>query len=195
MPQAQRTIRCGGMSTLRQRKDVKRKDLGQERQIPDSREDHAKRTQTSFQTWWTGIWVVFGAVLGVSLGLLNCTYMATLHENDLWFSNIKEVEREISFRTECGLYYSYYKQMIQASSIEQGLLELIYDNKTESRRTINVLQRMNIYQEVFLSILYRLLPVQGVTLLAQGFASSLSRGTPRWKRARTGGRYRQCLIA
>uniref|UniRef100_A0A3B3RLH1 Dpy-19 like C-mannosyltransferase 3 n=1 Tax=Paramormyrops kingsleyae TaxID=1676925 RepID=A0A3B3RLH1_9TELE len=113
-----------------------------------------------FQTWWTGIWVVFGAVLGVSLGLLNCTYMATLHENDLWFSNIKEVEREISFRTECGLYYSYYKQMIQASSIEQGLLELIYDNKTESRRTINVLQRMNIYQEVFLSILYRLLPVQ-----------------------------------
>ncbi|XP_048886250.1 probable C-mannosyltransferase DPY19L3 isoform X1 [Brienomyrus brachyistius] len=154
------TIRCGGMSTLRQRKDVKRKDLGQERQIPDSREDHAKRTQTSLQTWWTGIWVAFGVVLGVSLGLLNCIYVATLHENDLWFSNIKEVEREISFRTECGLYYSYYKQMIQASSIEQGLFELIYDNKTESRRTINVLQRMNIYQEVFLSILYRLLSVQ-----------------------------------
>lgn len=36
----------------------------------------------------------------------------------------------------------------------------MYDNKTESMRTINLLQRMNIYQEVFLSILYRVLPIQ-----------------------------------
>lgn len=34
--------------------------------------------------------------------------------------HLQEVEREISFRTECGLYYSYYKQMIQAASIQQG---------------------------------------------------------------------------
>jgi hypothetical protein len=30
------------------------------------------------------------------------------------------VEREISFRTECGLYYSYYKQMLQAPTLTQG---------------------------------------------------------------------------
>lgn len=41
-----------------------------------------------------------------------------------------------------------------------GLSELIHDNLTESKRTINLLQRMNIYQEVLLSILYRLLPIQ-----------------------------------
>lgn len=41
-----------------------------------------------------------------------------------------------------------------------GLSDLIHDNLTESRRTINLLQRMNIYQEVFLSVLYRLLPIQ-----------------------------------
>uniref|UniRef100_A0A3P8UJS0 Dpy-19 like C-mannosyltransferase 3 n=1 Tax=Cynoglossus semilaevis TaxID=244447 RepID=A0A3P8UJS0_CYNSE len=96
----------------------------------------------------------------LGLGLLCCIYVATLHENDLWFSNIKEVQREISFRTECGLYYSYYKQMLQAPSIQQGLSDLINDNLTESRRTINLLQRMNIYQEVFLSLFYRLLPIQ-----------------------------------
>lgn len=33
----------------------------------------------------------------------------------------QEVEREISFRTECGLYYSYYKQMLSASSIQEGM--------------------------------------------------------------------------
>uniref|UniRef100_A0A8C1ZS74 C-mannosyltransferase DPY19L3 n=1 Tax=Cyprinus carpio TaxID=7962 RepID=A0A8C1ZS74_CYPCA len=101
-----------------------------------------------------------GSIVGISLGLLCCIYVSTLHENDLWFSNIKEVEREISFRTECGLYYSYYKQMLKAPSIQQGLYELIHDNTTESKRTINILQRMNIYQEVFLSILYRILHIQ-----------------------------------
>uniref|UniRef100_A0A8C6SQF7 Dpy-19 like C-mannosyltransferase 3 n=1 Tax=Neogobius melanostomus TaxID=47308 RepID=A0A8C6SQF7_9GOBI len=109
-------------------------------------------------SWGSIIWTSVGWSVSVGLGLLCCIYVATLHENDLWFSNIKEVEREISFRTECGLYYSYYKQMLQAPSIR--LFELIHDNLTESKRTINLLQRMNIYQEVFLSVLYRLLPVQ-----------------------------------
>uniref|UniRef100_A0A673WN58 Dpy-19 like C-mannosyltransferase 3 n=1 Tax=Salmo trutta TaxID=8032 RepID=A0A673WN58_SALTR len=108
----------------------------------------------------TVLWVAIGWIVGISLGMLCCIYVATLHENDLWFSNIKEVEREISFRTECGLYYSYYKQMLRAPSIQQGLSELISDNATESKRTINLLRRMNIYQEVFLGVLYRILPIQ-----------------------------------
>uniref|UniRef100_A0A673WCP0 Dpy-19 like C-mannosyltransferase 3 n=1 Tax=Salmo trutta TaxID=8032 RepID=A0A673WCP0_SALTR len=111
-------------------------------------------------TWRTVLWVAIGWIVGISLGMLCCIYVATLHENDLWFSNIKEVEREISFRTECGLYYSYYKQMLRAPSIQQGLSELISDNATESKRTINLLRRMNIYQEVFLGVLYRILPIQ-----------------------------------
>uniref|UniRef100_A0A3P8QV14 Dpy-19 like C-mannosyltransferase 3 n=1 Tax=Astatotilapia calliptera TaxID=8154 RepID=A0A3P8QV14_ASTCA len=111
-------------------------------------------------SWGAIIWTSVGWSVSVGLGLLCCIYVATLHENDLWFSNIKEVEREISFRTECGLYYSYYKQMLHAPSIQEGLKEMIHDNLTESKRTINLLQRMNIYQEVFLSVLYRLLPIQ-----------------------------------
>ncbi|MEE6500543.1 hypothetical protein FKM82_003826 [Ascaphus truei] len=71
---------------------------------------------------------------------------------------LQEVEREISFRTECGLYYSYYKQMLLAPSIKQGIIDLIYDNRTESMRTINILERMNVYQEVFLAMVYRCLP-------------------------------------
>ncbi|XP_042294435.1 probable C-mannosyltransferase DPY19L3 isoform X1 [Sceloporus undulatus] len=109
---------------------------------------------------WKKLSPLVGGIVGISLGILTSVYVATLHENDLWFSNIKEVEREISFRTECGLYYSYYKQMLQAPSIQIGLHGLIYDNKTESMRTINILGRMNVYQEVFLSILYTLFHVK-----------------------------------
>ncbi|XP_016352597.1 probable C-mannosyltransferase DPY19L3 isoform X2 [Sinocyclocheilus anshuiensis] len=150
------------MTALRQRKGNRGKDPGPSVQNlkPDCTAEPRERFATGGFSWWTILCVMTGSIVGISLGLLCCIYVATLHENDLWFSNIKEVEREISFRTECGLYYSYYKQMLKAPSIQQGLYELIHDDTTESKRTINILQRMNIYQEVFLSILYRILPIQ-----------------------------------
>ncbi|XP_068432144.1 protein C-mannosyl-transferase DPY19L3 isoform X2 [Clinocottus analis] len=153
------------MTALRQRKGSKGKEppLGAEVQSQQSTcctDHHPETVLHGDWSWGAIIWTSVGWSVSVGLGLLCCIYMATLHENDLWFSNIKEVEREISFRTECGLYYSYYKQMLQAPSIQEGLSDLIHDNLTESKRTINLLQRMNIYQEVFLSVLYRLLPIQ-----------------------------------
>ncbi|KAK5915959.1 hypothetical protein CesoFtcFv8_001504 [Champsocephalus esox] len=153
------------MTALRLRKGSRGKEppLGAEFQSQQSNccsDHHPEKILHGDWSWGVIIWTSVGWSVSVGLGLLCCIYMATLHENDLWFSNIKEVEREISFRTECGLYYSYYKQMLQAPSIQEGLSDLIHDNLTESKRTINLLQRMNIYQEVFLSVLYRLLPIQ-----------------------------------
>ncbi|XP_020556585.1 probable C-mannosyltransferase DPY19L3 isoform X1 [Oryzias latipes] len=113
--------------------------------------------------WWPWepcVTTTTGLLMAVVLAVAQAWCVNAIHENLLWFSQLMEVEREISFRTECGLYYSYYKQMLQAPSIQEGLLEMIHDNLTESRRTINLLQRMNIYQEVFLSVLYRLLPIK-----------------------------------
>ncbi|KAK1890921.1 putative C-mannosyltransferase DPY19L3 [Dissostichus eleginoides] len=119
--------------------------------------------------WWPWrqcVSMAAGLLLAGLLALAQAWCVNAIHENLLWFSQLTEVEREISFRTECGLYYSYYKQMLQAPSIQEGLSDLIHDNLTESKRTINLLQRMNIYQEVFLSVLYRLLPIQAVYVIA-----------------------------
>ncbi|ESO87300.1 hypothetical protein LOTGIDRAFT_107140 [Lottia gigantea] len=107
---------------------------------------------------------IFNCLLGLIVmmfcGAAHSWYMRTLHENTLWFTNIKEVEREISFRTESGLFYSYYKQLIQSKSISQGVQSLVRDNHTEYPSTINILQRMNIYQEVILASLYKFLAIQ-----------------------------------
>ena len=65
------------------------------------------------------------------------------------------MEREISFRTEQGLYYSYYKHLLQAPSLSQGIAELRQDNLTEHKNTINIWKRFNIYQELFLAGLHR----------------------------------------
>ncbi|XP_075884563.1 protein C-mannosyl-transferase DPY19L3 [Nelusetta ayraudi] len=156
------------MAALRQRKGSRGKEpapLGSEPPPQQSNcctEQHHLERRLLHGEWSGGLIIstAVGWSVSVGLGLLCCIYVATLHENDLWFSNIKEVEREISFRTECGLYYSYFKQLLQAPSIQEGLSGLIHDNLTESKRTINLLQRMNIYQEVFLSVLYRLLPIR-----------------------------------
>jgi len=32
----------------------------------------------------------------------------------------QDLEREISFRTEAGLYYSYYKELVAAPTLSQG---------------------------------------------------------------------------
>ncbi|NXG74230.1 D19L3 mannosyltransferase, partial [Baryphthengus martii] len=150
------------MITIRQRRVGKSTDTAEDQPSEEKnvKPDGKILSDHTGGKLWNILSITVGGIVAISLGLLTSVYVATLHENDLWFSNIKEVEREISFRTECGLYYSYYKQMIQAASIQQGLHGLVYDNKTESVRTINILERMNVYQEVFLSILYRILPIQ-----------------------------------
>ena len=73
--------------------------------------------------------------------------------------SFQQVEREISFRTESGLYFSYYKTLVLSPSIKEGVRRLMYDNVTEYQRTINILERFNVYQEVVLGVLYKSMPL------------------------------------
>ncbi|OXB84002.1 UNVERIFIED_CONTAM: hypothetical protein H355_015513, partial [Colinus virginianus] len=112
------------MTTIRQRKGGKVPEADED-QPSDEKNVKSEGKNLNDHTGgklWNILSLTVGGIVAISLGLLTSVYIATLHENDLWFSNIKEVEREISFRTECGLYYSYYKQMIQAASIQQGIV-------------------------------------------------------------------------
>ena len=45
-------------------------------------------------------------------------------------------------------------------SLIVGIYDVMHDNRTEHLRTINILERFNIYQEVILAALYRILPIQ-----------------------------------
>jgi len=145
------------MSDLRKRRGKAKPEPAQKRvgvtlrakgEVTDPKTENALK--------WINIFL--GVGVAVYLGSYYASYAKLLHENDMWFSNIGQVEREISFRTESGLYFSYFKQMVLAPSITQGLYELSHDNRTEHLRTINLLNRFNIYQEVFLGVLYKLMP-------------------------------------
>ncbi|KAL8615466.1 hypothetical protein ACOMHN_053802 [Nucella lapillus] len=153
------------MSSTRKRKNVSsgNKGRGVFPATPDldGKQNHTESVtvpEEQYPSWLMCISSVAGVAVMVYCGYLHAWFMYTLHENNMWFTNIKEVEREISFRTESGLYYSYYKQVVQAPSLSQGVQELMSDRLTEYPDTINILERMNVYQEVVLAAVYNFIP-------------------------------------
>ncbi|XP_051879813.1 probable C-mannosyltransferase DPY19L4 isoform X2 [Pristis pectinata] len=100
--------------------------------------------------------VFFGSWAAIASGMLYAVYLSTFHERKFWFSSRQDLEREISFQADSGLYYYYYKKMLQATSIQEGFFELTHDNKTLSLRTLNSVQQIGLYPEVFAGILYRI---------------------------------------
>ncbi|KAL3089508.1 hypothetical protein niasHS_006892 [Heterodera schachtii] len=82
------------------------------------------------------------------------TYLFYLFENSRFFSHLSDTEREMTYRTEMGLYFSFYKTLI-SSNVSDWYDILLKDNVTEYGHSINTLQRFNLYSEVLIALAFK----------------------------------------
>lgn len=77
-------------------------------------------------------------------------------------------------RTESGLYYSYFKQYVEAPDFTTAMHRYTRDNKTEFPNEVNILERFNIYQEFFLGVIYKIIKPKLIPIIWYSYQGTVT---------------------
>ena len=127
--------------------------------IKEHEDSNTSYSQNQFKNNEYLMKVLLCLILSLIVGYQHMCHVEQLFENDKHFSHLSTLERELSFRTENGLYYYYFKILVEPeSAFISGITnKIISDNRTEYPTTINSLRRFNLYPEIVLAFVYRVM--------------------------------------
>ncbi|XP_054004202.1 C-mannosyltransferase dpy-19 [Hylaeus anthracinus] len=117
-------------------------------------------------------------LIGVAFGFFHRWHVSTLFENDRHFSHLSEIEREMSFRTEMGMYYSYYKTIAESKTYTEGLSKIINDDISEHGNVINAGQKYKLLPELAAGWLYHYAKNLGIISIDQCWQVERGDGVP-----------------
>ncbi|XP_011500328.1 PREDICTED: probable C-mannosyltransferase DPY19L1 [Ceratosolen solmsi marchali] len=103
----------------------------------------------------------FKIILALGFGILHRWHVSTLFENERHFSHLSELEREMSFRTEMGFYYSYYKTLTESESFLEGMDRINHDNLSQYPQITNAEKKYNLVPEINIAMFYHILKYLG----------------------------------
>ena len=87
--------------------------------------------------------------VGLGLSSIHIFHISSVFENDRNFSHLSQLEREMTFKGEEALYFSFYKTVLETDT-NYGIENLLRDNLTEYPRVINSIKKFHIYPEVII---------------------------------------------
>ena len=116
--------------------------------------------------------------IGLAFGFFHRWHVSTLFENDRHFSHLSEIEREMSFRTEMGMYYSYYKTIAGSETFAEGLWKVSYDNISEYGNVIDASRKYSLLPELVAGFLYHCARDLGIVSIKQCWEIERGEGAP-----------------
>ncbi|KOC68559.1 Protein dumpy-19 [Habropoda laboriosa] len=117
-------------------------------------------------------------LIGLAFGFFHWWHVSTLFENDRHFSHLSEIEREMSFRTEMGMYYSYYKTIAESKTFMEGLRKISHDNISEYGNVFNAARKYSLLPELVAGCLYHCSKSLGIISIVQCWQVERGEGVP-----------------
>ncbi len=86
----------------------------------------------------------------MGLFFIHVFHVSSVFESETNFSNLDNIGRELIFKSDHALYYSYYKTIADAPDFMSGFNKLLRDNRTEYPSSLNTIYRFHIFPEIVL---------------------------------------------